>query len=386
MNKLKRSPARKHYYMKFDVNDFDNEIKLKDCDAIAHGVYIKVLILLFRCEPRGMKFVKHKGMEQFAHILHGDLHMQNGMQNENICIALASTLASYFSPKIGFTVEECQQGFYQLLENDVLYIDKGYLCQKRMIRDSEISMKRKLAAENRWKNKKNSTAEPVAKKPDLEEVLDGKMEEVLDVNLHMQNGMQNDMQKCIYLNDDDYNNINNKKREGGIGNVEGVQGAENLGEEKKKSDQPKKHPILQTYQPREENLQKFIDTYFSPEWDRAREVLEMRVLKVRDEALLRRWAVAFNEFLVLSGEMPGYQQEWSKHFGFWLQKQDTKIEPEKLADSRRNSGPFFGGKNRTLSTQKPVSKIDQKIAAAANPEERRKLEMEKYALRRPKKA
>lgn len=98
--------------------------KLAECSPHATGIYIRIMCLLHKCEIYG-KFLLNQRYKQSS----------NQIFN----------FACNFARHLPYTTEEIEEGLVELINNNVLYIEGDYLCQKRMVKDGEISLKRVLA-------------------------------------------------------------------------------------------------------------------------------------------------------------------------------------------------------------------------------------------------
>lgn len=115
---------RNNPYLPLYIQDFMTDEKLAECSPHATGVYIRIMCLLHKCEIYG-KFLLN----------------QNYKQSSNQIFNFACNFARHFP----YTTEEIERGLIELINNHVLYIEGDYLCQKRMVKDGEISLKRVLA-------------------------------------------------------------------------------------------------------------------------------------------------------------------------------------------------------------------------------------------------
>lgn len=129
---------RNQPYLPLYVNDFLTDEKLIRCSASTNGVYIRLMCQMHKSEEYGIFLIKDKDkisddvIDDFARVF------------------------SQFSPYDSNTVRDA---FQELLDEDVIYIYRNKLCQKRMIKDNEISEKRaisgKKGATEKWKNNKD---------------------------------------------------------------------------------------------------------------------------------------------------------------------------------------------------------------------------------------
>lgn len=123
-------------YFPFYVKDFDGDEKLKECDAEAHGVYIRIMCLMHKSKTYGKLLLEQKYQQA---------HQQNNQQNSNICSDFVSAFAIKLKRHLPFSLLEIERGLCQLLENEVLHIDGIYILQKRMVKDGKISESRASA-------------------------------------------------------------------------------------------------------------------------------------------------------------------------------------------------------------------------------------------------
>lgn len=133
MASLRTSP-----YFPLEVDAFVSDEKLNECSASANGVYIRILCLMHKSEDYGRIHLKTQG---------------------------TSAIAEQLSRHLPYEISVIAKGIDELLEAGVLYIENGCLCQKRMIKDGQISEKRsrcgKLGMERRYAEKdKQKEAKP----------------------------------------------------------------------------------------------------------------------------------------------------------------------------------------------------------------------------------
>lgn len=115
---------RNQPYLPLYVQDFMTDEKLAECSAQTTGVYIRIMCIM------------HKS-DEYGKILLRQNQRQSSRQVENFAAKLAIHLP-YSYDVILSAIEE-------LLEFKILSIDDGALCQKRMIKDNQISETRALA-------------------------------------------------------------------------------------------------------------------------------------------------------------------------------------------------------------------------------------------------
>ena len=124
-----------------EVDAFVSDEKLNECSASANGVYIRVLCLMHKSEEYGK--VRMHGAKE-------------------VC-----EMAERLSRHLPYPVDTIASGLDELLGAGVLYTEDGCLCQKRMIKDGQISETRsrsgKLGMARRYADKgqeKKTPAQP----------------------------------------------------------------------------------------------------------------------------------------------------------------------------------------------------------------------------------
>lgn len=110
---------KEHPYFPLYIQDFLTDEKLVECSAAATGVYIRLLCIM------------HKS-EQYGKVLLGQKDKQNEKQILNFAIKLARQMP--------YHLDDILLGLEELISEKVVYIEGDFLCQKRMIRDNEISI------------------------------------------------------------------------------------------------------------------------------------------------------------------------------------------------------------------------------------------------------
>jgi hypothetical protein len=107
-------------YLPLYVQDFLSDEKLIQCSASATGIYIRLMCIMHKSEQYG-KFCYNK------------------TDNKKVTVSDFARKLERFLP---YSYKEIITGIEELLENCVIELDGCALCQKRMIRDNEISLKR----------------------------------------------------------------------------------------------------------------------------------------------------------------------------------------------------------------------------------------------------
>lgn len=110
--------------MPLNVQDFLNDEKLLECSASATGVYIRLMCMMHKSDPYGKIAIKSR-----------DISLFGGIEP-------LEQFASQLVRHMPYDKKEILNALKELVGEGVLYVDGNYLCQKRMIRDSEISEKR----------------------------------------------------------------------------------------------------------------------------------------------------------------------------------------------------------------------------------------------------
>lgn len=119
-------------YLPLYVQDYLTDEKLNECGAESQGVYIKLMCIMHKSEEYGTILLKQKDK-------------QNTEQIKNFACKLVK--------QIPFQIEVIERALEELLDEKVLYIDNDKLCQKRMIKDNDISEKRALAGKKGYNTK-----------------------------------------------------------------------------------------------------------------------------------------------------------------------------------------------------------------------------------------
>jgi hypothetical protein len=108
-------------YLPLYVQDFLTDEKLADCSAAATGVYIRLMCLMHKSEKYGTILLKQK-------------YKQTLKQEKNF--------ASQIARQMPYSEDEIERSLIELLRENVVFLDGDALCQKRMIRDCNVSEKR----------------------------------------------------------------------------------------------------------------------------------------------------------------------------------------------------------------------------------------------------
>ena len=126
-------------YLPLYVNIFLTDEKLNECSAKSVGVYIKIMCLMHKSEEYGKILLKQK-----------DLIGANIIEN----------YALKFTKHLPFSKTIIEESLRELIDEKVLFLEDDKLCQKRMIRDNELSIIRSEIGSKGGKNRaKNLTKE-----------------------------------------------------------------------------------------------------------------------------------------------------------------------------------------------------------------------------------
>lgn len=115
---------RNQPYLPLYVQDFMTDEKLAECSAESTGVYIRLMCLMHKSEEYGKILLKQK-----------DKQKDNQIEN------FALKLAKHFP----YDIETIKRSLEELISENVIKIDGGYLIQKRMVSDNDLSEKRAKA-------------------------------------------------------------------------------------------------------------------------------------------------------------------------------------------------------------------------------------------------
>lgn len=106
-------------YLPLYIQDIMTDEKLNECSASTHGIYIK-----------GIMCLMHKS-EQYGKILLKQKDKQTDKQIRNFAIKCDKHLP--------YTVDQIESAIEELVSEGVLQVEGDSLCQKRMIKDNQIS-------------------------------------------------------------------------------------------------------------------------------------------------------------------------------------------------------------------------------------------------------
>ncbi len=382
MSKIKKKSSEL-FYIKFHFNDVLSSTALRECNVTGSGVYFFIFCLLCKTKPRGRYEIKEEYIHDLLDILPRQNIQQSNRQISQHIVKVCRALAAHFVKHLPFTELIIAEGLKELLENDVIYLEANFLCQKRFIRDSEISAKRSIAGGKGAEitNKKNN---PAHSNTSVE----------LENNLPHVLPQQNNQQNPNYNSDYNYNS-NLEDNKGVSNNTSGGMGEENSGGKEEGAQNEKDYegnwsfliPVVfckHFY---------FKNNIFGNARDSALKVLFNHYQPPNDlppneqtENMLERlmlWADEYNEFLDRTEQKDSGGRAlktmqgpdcWPNHFHNWLKSQKSRLS--KIPDRRIDYQHSENGNGKLNST----ADIDEKIKNETDPDKRRKLREEKYKL------
>lgn len=195
-------------YLPLYVQDFLTDEKLAECSAEATGVYIRLMCLMHKSEDYGKITLKEKDF--CRNICRGKI---SGNNSGDLVF-----FAEKFVKHLPYTFDVILRSLEELTEERVLYLDGRSLCQKRMIKDAEISAKRS----NSGKKGADATNHKLKK----EEVLTPKKKKNIDKDFAAAKYPANTEYENEYeIHLSSSNNIHNKEID-----IKGVQGEKEISE------------------------------------------------------------------------------------------------------------------------------------------------------------
>lgn len=344
-----------HFYIKFHYNDILSSTSLRECDVVGSGVYLFIFCMLCKTKPKGRYEIKVDYIGDLLQHLPRQNIQQSNQQIVQHLPELCRTLAEHFVKHLPFSEKVIASGLKELLENDVLYIEGNFLCQKRLLRESEISAKRSIAGAAGAK-KTNSKK---SKNAGSEEIFDENLSDSLPQQNHQQNPNYN------YSYNSNYNS--NEDNKGGIDNSVGGVGVEISGGEEGEKDHYAGNWHLATTP---ENCKKYYFSY--PDFEIARNEALKKLytyFSPDDQTLLierlQEWADSFNAYIHRTTEkkpMRGHDC-WPDHFFNWLNKQGVKLKnPPSMKDKPIKNDNAMSG-NASLEAQKDRYRIPNRTSA-----------------------
>ncbi len=215
---------KKDFYLKFNVKDFRTDSKVCRCSANANGVYIHLICLLFDSESRGRFLLPSDCLKNFAEILPRQNIQQTNQQTEQQISTMCRCIAAPLVKHLPFFENEIESALVELLINNVLYLEGYYLCQKRMIKDVDLSRKRSNSGKKGADATNKKKSKPHPSKKDVAEDLPADLPQ------------QKEQQKPNYNYNSNYNYKEGIDNEGVSNNTGGGTGEIFTGGEKEKGD------------------------------------------------------------------------------------------------------------------------------------------------------
>ncbi len=127
-------------YLPLYVDDWMNNLKLKECTPSAHGLMISIMCLMHKSQKYGVLELKQK-------------YKQNESKIKNF--------ASYLHKMTSFDVEDINLSLSELIENEVLIIEEDFLISRRMVKDAELSTKRSISGSQKGKQNDKQNNEQI---------------------------------------------------------------------------------------------------------------------------------------------------------------------------------------------------------------------------------
>ena len=364
---------KKEFYLKFNYKDFLSDVKVRGCEPETVGVYIMTLCVLCDMENKGVFPLNEKYSKDLPEVLlkqiEQQIEQQTGKQTDKHLLNVCFQFATAFRVLLPYSETVICKAFYELLSLDILFVDGKNLCQKRMIRDAEISKIRSSSG------KKGGLASVKKQKKATKNTADAFAENLLE-----QNVKQKPNYNYISFNSTNTEIGEEKKEKGGIGNVEGVQGSENLGE-KEKGETPKNNLPPQNLN---FNLH---DTSKKSTKTLTLDAGDLQLLANYGEELRGAWLVwrqySLDAHNKKTDNIQVKQQQLEKLIMFSKGDEDlaVKIIKNSIASVWANLGPLSVSKfPQNGQVKPPISDIDRQIAEETDPEKKVELQRKKYAL------
>lgn len=364
---------KKEFYLKFNYKDFLSDTQVRGCDPETVGVYIMTLCVLCDMENKGVFPLNEKYETDFPEVLLKQMEQQIEQQRRkqtdkhllNVCLKFAYA----FRALLPYSETIICKAFYELLSANILFLDGNSLCQKRMIRDAEISKMRSSSG------KKGGLASVKKQKKAAKNVADAFAQNLLE-----QNVKQKPNYNYISINNTNTEIGEEKKEKEGIGNVRGVQGDENLGEREKRETPKNNLP------PQNLNFN-LHDTSKKSTKTLTLDTGDLQLLANFGESVRVEWLV-WRQYLLdahnkKTDNIQVKQQQLEKLA--ILSKGDEDLIVKIIRNCIANVWPNLHPLPTSKSLQngpvlQPLSDIDQRIAAETDPKKKIELQREKYAF------
>lgn len=122
---------RNQPYFPLYIQDYLTDEKLNECSASSQGIYVKILCIMHKSSEYGKILLKQKDK-----------------QSDNQILNFAYKLVKHLT----FSESEISIALEELISEKVIFIEGDKLCQKRMIRDNDLSIKRSKAGKKGGKS------------------------------------------------------------------------------------------------------------------------------------------------------------------------------------------------------------------------------------------
>lgn len=147
-------------YLPLYIQDIMTDEKLNECSAATHGIYIKgIMCLMHKSEYYGKIELKQKYQQ---------IVKQNTNQIEQQFFSMAYLFAAMLDKHLPYSTHEIEAAITQLIDEKVCFFDGFFLCQKRMIKDGEISQLRVLVGRKGGNASKNKAKDQAKVKQNTE--------------------------------------------------------------------------------------------------------------------------------------------------------------------------------------------------------------------------
>jgi len=329
--RLKKDNSEKNFYMKFYIDRFFSDERLRDCEASSVGVYIYTICLLFKSDNQGKYMIPENLKQKHKSFLHDILLMQNDMQTYKQKLSICMTLCMHFCMDFACVLhrylpyqdEVIAKGLYDLLLNKVLLLDEDSLYQKKMVSDSLLSISRSKSGKNG------------AKKREFNKSKNNNNIDILHDDLLMQNDKQN-VTITISNNNSSNNEYSNNKENTHYDDDERKESAE------RKTTKPEFENAVKNFVNATANESESLNKHlkfdevivedFCENWLTSNEFSNQReqlMIKhyIQTPENLKDWIYAFNRHLLIHGDNFTHdgkviktKRDYAKHFSNWMDK------------------------------------------------------------------
>jgi len=162
-------------YLPLYIQDIMTDEKLNECSAATHGVYIKgIMCLMHKSETYGKILLKQK-------------YKQNESKEKNFALMLANHLP--------YTFDVILAALTELINEGVCHYEDDYLCQKRMIKDGELSVIRSLSGKKGGESSKKKAHDFAQAKPEAKSEANPEYENEYEIDNNTLHNLQDNKVK-----------------------------------------------------------------------------------------------------------------------------------------------------------------------------------------------